>query len=291
MPAQIIHYLHAKEVKKKIEKENNIKLYSPAFYFGAQGADFFFTHRILPWMKAEKINHYGSKFHQLKPLALLETMKDYVLKNQDKSLTSYFFGFVCHYILDSVCHPYIDATARELAEIEPKQTAKILHFEVESYLEAIIYGEKTGKLASELNLGKFFSIDSDTITLVVDLYHYLIKEFFKKNVDKKLIEQAILDAKYVRGKMTDKTGIKREFLLFLELGGLRKMSAHLIPIKNLDDFDWTNSSRSNWVNAQGEISDDSFNILYEKSIKKAVFVINSMKSKKLSKLIDNTPFR
>lgn len=290
MPAPVLHKLHAEIVLKDIERKNNIRVYKPAFLYGAQGPDFFFTHRILPWMKGEKIAEFGGMFHKTEPLLMLENMREYLTENSSIELASYFFGFICHYSLDSVCHPYINATARELLELEPKQSLSVMHADIEAALEAIVYGEKTSELASELDLGECYPLDETTQDLIVGLYKFLIKKLFNRDVHEFLIFQATEDAHNVRKMMNDKTGIKRNLMLALEFGRKRTISSNFIPVKYIDEYDWANAGHAIWVDDQGNERSQSFKNLFSVSLQKAKSIINGLSKNKLSELVDNEPF-
>ena len=68
MPAAITHYLHAKRVLEAMQKrESSFQVVGDAFYWGAQGPDFLFCSRFLPWQKGEKLSAYGSRLHDLTP--------------------------------------------------------------------------------------------------------------------------------------------------------------------------------------------------------------------------------
>ncbi len=289
MPAAVVHYLHAKKVLEEIKYENSIQLYEKAYYYGAQGPDIFFTHRLLPWMRGQSLSNFGTMIHQTDPVTVLEGIKKYVLENHTEESVSYFLGFICHYSLDSVTHPFINAMAKILLDLEPKQDLSVMHSEVEAALESIVYGDKTGALATELNIGSFFPKDEVTIDLVSDLYPYLINRLSGESVDKKTMIQICEDANKVRSKLTDKTGIKRSVISFMEAGRKRKLSAHFIPIKE-DDFDWSNSEHSVWVDADGNESDLSFFDLFDEAVEKAVGIISGIGSAHIKDLVDNVPF-
>ena len=56
MPAAITHYLHAKRVLEAMQKrESSFQMVGDAFYWGAQGPDFLFCSRFLPWQKGCRI--------------------------------------------------------------------------------------------------------------------------------------------------------------------------------------------------------------------------------------------
>ncbi|MCR4924919.1 MAG: hypothetical protein K5917_01375, partial [Clostridiales bacterium] len=83
MPAFSTHWLFAKELLPKIkELDEFFEINENALFFGTQGGDVFFFHRILPTMKGKSLNPIGSKIHKSKPSDLFNAMAEY-LKNED----------------------------------------------------------------------------------------------------------------------------------------------------------------------------------------------------------------
>ena len=59
MPACLTHYYFAKTVARFLGETGLEK--SPEYLWGAQGPDFLFCHRYLPWMKGRNLRDYGDK--------------------------------------------------------------------------------------------------------------------------------------------------------------------------------------------------------------------------------------
>ena len=80
MPAAITHYLLAERVMEEIKKKDlQQNLDGDAFFWGAQGPDFLFFHRALPWWKGESLREYGSRIHRAKPSETISILKEYMV--------------------------------------------------------------------------------------------------------------------------------------------------------------------------------------------------------------------
>ena len=106
MPAFSTHYLFARELMEQIEAMTpETRLDPDAVYYGTQGPDVLFFHRILPTMPGKSCNPAGSRMHRANPNVLFEAMLRYAQAlpeaGRDQAL-SYIYGFLCHYALDRV---------------------------------------------------------------------------------------------------------------------------------------------------------------------------------------------
>ena len=85
MPAALSHFLLADRLLKKAEVSAAVSN-RPAFLWGAQGPDFFYCHRFLPWQKGNHLRKYGTIFHQSAPSRLLEGMRAYDKESSDPAV-------------------------------------------------------------------------------------------------------------------------------------------------------------------------------------------------------------
>ena len=154
MPACLTHSCFAQVVKD--QKGDAFAIDPCAYAWGAQGPDFFFCHRFLPFQKGESLQAYGNRLHEELPSKVLGALRDFLRKHSGKVYRSYVEGFVFHYALDSTAHPYINWKARELVRRFPWETPDTLHGEIEAALDAIVLRYETGKLPSEVRLKDMF---------------------------------------------------------------------------------------------------------------------------------------
>ena len=98
MPAFSTHYLFARELMEQIEAMTpETRLDPDAVYYGTQGPDVLFFHRILPTMPGKSCNPAGSRMHRANPNVLFEAMLRYAQAlpeaGRDQAL-SYIYGFL-----------------------------------------------------------------------------------------------------------------------------------------------------------------------------------------------------
>lgn len=181
MPAAITHYLHAKRVLEAMQKrESSFQVVGDAFYWGAQGPDFLFCSRFLPWQKGEKLSAYGSRLHDLTPSLLFRAIKQYETAHSNEPLPSYILGFLCHYSADRICHPFISFGAQTLLKEDPSQSEEVFHNQIESALDTIMLRYETAQLPLEFPLKRAVPKNESVMRLQRGCMYICFRSFFRK---------------------------------------------------------------------------------------------------------------
>jgi hypothetical protein len=282
MPAAIVHYLHADRVLKNIKVDVKNK---NAYYLGAQGPDFFFCHRYLPWMKGESFEHLGNAVHEADPNEVLISMYNYCVANSSEAVISYFYGFLCHYSIDSVAHPYINAKSEILLETYPNENLNTLHNEIESALDTIMLRSETGELPGKKNLKSYVLCDEYSLKEIGSLWVQVISEVLGVKITQEKIVEAFVDTKKVFGLLNDRTGFKKQLTSKLEAGKAHTISCHIRPLLEDMDPDFANTEKAQW--GKDKETYDFFE-LYEMATKVASEIINAFVDKKIE--ADNIGF-
>lgn len=274
MPAAIVHFLHAERVLEWYEKQDNrIQMNRNAFLWGAQGPDFLYCHRFLPWQKGTSLCEYAEKLHCEKPSSIFSAMKEYwELTGSNTVVLSYIFGFLCHYSLDRTCHPFIQAGARILYEQEPGQTEEILHNRIESALDGIMLRYEKGALPVEFDLKQTLPKDEEVMSKIADLYAFVLHRLYGLQDSGALLQQATRDARMIFGLLNDRTTLKKVIAERLERRkGKQSISCHIRGISEGDSCDYANSllQEWNWPDDNAESRRESFFELYEASVEES----------------------
>jgi len=287
MPACLTHYYFAKNVLEGLSEKNEIN--QCAYFWGAQGPDFLFCHRYFPWMKGRTLKTYGSRLHETKPSMTLNAMREFLKQHSDLSYRSYVLGFLCHYALDSTAHPYINALAAELAQARPNETPSTMHGEIEAALDAIVLRHETGKLPSEVSLGKMFPKNEGVQRRIARLYRDVLFRIYGADVSEEELLRAAKDAHFVFSCLTDRTGLKKRAFDLLENGRPHYVSSHIVPLTERDDVDYANLRQEEWK--AGElVSNQSFFELMGEALGVAGELAANFDEGDFSKLTKEKPF-
>lgn len=285
MPACLTHYYFSQRVREDLPEKASLD--SCAYAWGAQGPDFFFCHRFLPFWKGESLKEYGGRLHEELPSKVLGAMREFLKSHPDPVYRSYVWGFVCHYSLDCTAHPYINWLAKKLADQRPWETASTMHGEIESALDAIVLRCETGKLPSEMPLKRTFPKNEGVQRKIAHLYRQVLFALYGEDVQEELLVQAMDDAHHVFSLVTDRTGLKRKLIRRLEKEKPSAISSHLVPLTEEDSVDYANVGNAPWGE---EGSCQSFFELYGEAQGVAGKILTEFDTGDLSVLTEEKPF-
>lgn len=267
MPAAITHYYHVQRVMELWKRESADR---DALLWGAQGPDFLFYHRVLPWQKGESLSVYGTRLHGEAPARTFSILQDYVAAHDSNVVRSYIEGFLCHYAADRTCHPFVRAQAQKLLALEPEQGESVVHHEEESALDVILLRYEAGELPIEFRLKKTLPKNDPVQQEIAQLYTFLLKVLYDVPNALHAVMQAMTDARSALGWLNDRTSLKKSLVERWEKkhGGKHLLSCHMRGTGEGDQFDYANTLLDKWCwpSDSGEPSWESFFDVYERSI-------------------------
>lgn len=219
MPAFSTHYIFAKEMMPFLKKTACFDINEDAVYFGAQGPDIFFFHRIMPWMIGKPLLKYGSLLHNAKPSDLFENMRNYCnISKYAHIAKSYVYGFILHYALDRSCHPYVYCLQNEITDRHRFTNPHSAHNTIEFSLDSYMLSKRLGiKCPSAFNTAETVSSDERVTAEIGRLLEYIIPKTIGKQITAKQGELALRDMKYIQELTRDPKGIKHLFVAPVEL--------------------------------------------------------------------------
>lgn len=272
MPAAITHYLQVERVLTGLAKLHpGFEYNKNAVLWGAQGPDFILSHRALPGQSGRSIKKYGAYLQEEE----INNLRDEVFaaipeENFTRLEKSYLIGFFCHSILDRLALPFINYSSQSLADLNPDCDLQICRNNVKSTLDVIILRYEKQQLPSRIQLKRLLPKDEKVKKFVVELFYNLLTENYDADVTKEDILEAMCVFRKFFGLMTDRTGIKKEFVKKIEKwqGKDAYMSSYIRDLTEDDSYDYSNLSHSiwNWPMDGGEERTDSFFDIYEQSI-------------------------
>ena len=276
MPAASTHYIFAKETMPLIKDLVDFKIDPRAFYYGTQGPDLYFFHRLLPWQLGKSYRTQGIDLHNNAcPTDILNAIKKYFRENPDDIIgKSYLLGFMCHYCLDSTTHAYIYFVNFEMKDkMHPRWWSFTVHNKVEFNIDTILIQEKLGiEDAESFKIYETFSLDPEVVSAVGRCLAYLSNEVFDRSLDAQKVSLSCKDTRNICKFTTNTPKWKRKAVKILEapiypfLGPA--VSMFMRPAKPRTDWDYLNLSHGEWTNPNDEndtAHTDSFPELYEQA--------------------------
>ncbi|HJB25263.1 MAG TPA: zinc dependent phospholipase C family protein [Firmicutes bacterium] len=169
-------------------------LHPAAFYWGLQGPDLLFFRKAL--FGSGPLYKYASMMHGEKNTELFTCMLQYIdaLDGQEKQTAlSYFYGFLCHYALDSEIHPYVYCRQYELAEKYPAVSGSALHCQIETDIDSVLYTRLKKEPITSFSPEKLYAIPKEECDIVAKIYTHVLKNVYGQSVPYEQIVKCFSD--------------------------------------------------------------------------------------------------
>lgn len=277
MPAFSTHYLFARELMDQIQAADpDIRLDASAVYYGTQGPDILFFHRILPTMPGKSCNPAGSRMHRANPNTLFEAMLAYAQTlegTQFEQALSYIYGFLCHYALDRIAHPYIYATQYAIIRARHIWYLKgVVHNRVEYGIDMLMLRRHLQVASARtFETRDVLSTDSDLLDAMACVLSDAVQNALRLPVTRAQARQAFCDTRAMQSLLTDRHGWKLPVMALLQLPVYPILGPCLTTMlrrKQADTrWDYANDQKEEWAYPAdpSRISDESFEELFERA--------------------------
>lgn len=107
-----------------------------AFNWGLQGPDLLYFYS--PMRLSRQLHNAGTLLHKKDTEGVMHELARYVMRCPEpfrNTAKSYFYGFICHYALDSLIHPYVNYHTRRITD----KTGRLrVHMKIESHISASV---------------------------------------------------------------------------------------------------------------------------------------------------------
>lgn len=282
MPANAAHYLFAKKLVPELEQFYPA-LDTRALYYGTQGPDVLFFHRVLPWMPGKSLHRCGSLLHKIDPAVTFQVLADY-LKNSPsypEIARSYIYGFILHYCLDRRAHVYINATVQAIMAKEGiRYSASIIHNRIETNLDTILIRDMLNMDGNLFHPWENFSDDPAVLEGIADILVFLLKQALHQETTREQMIFALKDTSKMLRLLTDASGKKTAALGIAEklLPHHTPAATSLIRGKESDGkWDYANMSHSAWTPSgdKNSVQTDSFYDMIEQAAQDGLAMIKA----------------
>ncbi|MCI1723150.1 MAG: zinc dependent phospholipase C family protein [Lachnospiraceae bacterium] len=144
----VMHCLFGEDVIGSLDERAGkvAAYYRKAFNWGLQGPDILMAHHFVTG--GDEITEAGFTLHKKNLDELFSAGAHNCLKAGNAALSrcmqAYFYGFICHYALDSMIHPYVSARIEEKIAEGPDDDDRMLHAQIETDMDMLLYEKRTG---------------------------------------------------------------------------------------------------------------------------------------------------
>lgn len=287
MAGTITHYFFAHDVMKHFDKKDNYYYDEAYLSIFAQNTDPFNFYSIYFPMLIGSANKrkFSEIAHNTNIDLLFNTLITYVKDNKlynDVQVSSFIYGMITHYVLDSSIHPFVEYKCGEFKKNDKssyKYNAK--HHEMETFLDIYMLNKKGYNNKKYKAYKEVFKIDKFDDNLI-NLLNYTYKKVYNFNNYSKYYLKSIRDMKLsFRLFRYDPFSVKKcmyycfDFIMPKYVLNSKFLSYSYIP-KNYKYF--LNNEKKEWYypyddNVHYNLS---FDEIYKEAIKKCVDIIRNM---------------
>ncbi len=160
------------------------------FNWGCQGPDLMFYRKALLGGPLHKL---GNRMHSEKTGELFYAFSkaaDALKGSSHDIAASYFYGFICHYALDSEIHPYVYCRQEQFRSADSKLSKSAVHCQIESDIDYLLYERMRAKPVTDFEPEEFFTLGSEEKVMLSVLLHKVLLSVYGENVTPRDIRRA-----------------------------------------------------------------------------------------------------
>lgn len=95
---------------------------------------------------------------------------------------AYFYGFVCHYALDSEIHPYVYCRQVQFCTENPKLSASAVHSRIESDIDYLLYERACHRPITEFDPEERYQLSPVEQAVLSVMLHAVLKTVYGADV-------------------------------------------------------------------------------------------------------------
>ncbi len=194
MPAATTHVEFSKDVYKQLPAVLRHSITNKHMYWlGSQGPDMLFFSRgsVLPG----SLKKYGDMMHGYKVPEVISFFENYI--DDDPDLRSYFYGYLCHYALDSKVHPLVYALSKAAHEKTGIHEGE-QHVTYEANIDVWLMHQR-GRLITDYDVHKDLKIDAPSRHKLARMYSAMLYSVYGIKVSQVNLDVAIAEVPFWNG--------------------------------------------------------------------------------------------
>mgnify|MGYP000012339301 FL=1 len=154
------------------------KKHPVSFRWGCQGPDPLFYRKILLGSPLHKL---GNRMHSEQTDELFAAFAQAVhclTGTAQEIAAAYFYGFLCHYALDSEIHPYVYCRQEQIRSADAKLSASAVHCQIESDIDYLLYERVRGAAVTTFAPEDLYSLPAEEKAVLSVLLHVVLHKVY-----------------------------------------------------------------------------------------------------------------
>ena len=180
----VSHHLFGEQVHSVFPAtvQELVRKHPVSFRWGCQGPDPLFYRKILFGSPLHKL---GNRMHSEKADELFTALARGVhclTGAAQEAAAAYFYGFLCHYALDSQIHPYVYCRQQQICSADAKLSASAVHCQIESDIDYLVYERAYHAPVTEFKPEGFYRLPAEEKAVLAVLLHAVLENVYGEDV-------------------------------------------------------------------------------------------------------------
>ncbi len=168
--------------------------YPEAFRWGFQGPDILFFRSL--WKDGGPYHYAANRMHSEFTDQMFAAMTEHIRRQETEKkevMLAYFYGFLCHYALDSSIHPYVYALQKKGEQRNPDASAGTIHCQIETDIDMALYSRWEGREITDFHPYDGHHLPTGQQWIIGDLYETVMLEVYGEVVPAEEVAHSFAD--------------------------------------------------------------------------------------------------
>ncbi len=160
------------------------------FLWGCQGPDPLFFRKVL---LGGPLHTLGNRLHSENTGGLFSALAQGVQAlsgDAHEIAAAYFYGFVCHYALDSELHPYVYCRQEQIRSADSRLSRSAVHCQIESDIDYMLYERENGAPVTEFEPEEHYTLTEEEKAVLSALLHAVLRRAYGEDVPPRELRRA-----------------------------------------------------------------------------------------------------
>lgn len=152
------------------------------YYWGCQGPDPLFYRKIYLGSPLHSLGNRMHSQHTDRLFAALARTVHLLSDEAGEMAAAYFYGFLCHYALDSTIHPYVYCREEEFCAENARLNPSAVHSSIESDIDCLVYERAYHRPVTEFEPERHYTLAPEEKAVLSVVLHAVLLDVYGEDI-------------------------------------------------------------------------------------------------------------
>ena len=152
------------------------------YYWGCQGPDPLFYRKIYLGSPLHSLGNRMHSQHTGRLFAALARTVHLLSDEAGEMAAAYFYGFLCHYALDSTIHPYVYCREEEFCSENARLNPSAVHSSIESDIDCLVYERAYHRPVTEFEPERHYTLAPEEKAVLSVVLHAVLLDVYGEDI-------------------------------------------------------------------------------------------------------------